>query len=102
MPSGAIPTLRNDGRNEEAEYATAKDAVARGAYQEAYATLEALVVQAPSSRNRGLHCYVRGRLFLAAGQREDAREALFDAKDLDPSLGSIVDAALAEVQRRRS
>lgn len=98
LPSGAIPTVRN----EEADYAAAKDAVARNALQEAHATLEALVAQSPSDRNRALHAYVRGRLFLAGGQREDAREALFDAKDLDPSLGTIVDAALAEVQRRRS
>jgi hypothetical protein len=96
--SGAIPALRN----EDADLAAAKEALSRGAWNEAAATLEALVAAQPSDRGRALLAYTRGRQHLAAGNREDAREALFDARDLDPSLASIVEAALAEVQRRRS
>jgi len=93
QPSKAAPTA-------EPELAGVYDLLEKGQWEQARTTLNALVALQPKPRYRALIEYSRGREAQLAQRREDAREQLLGALEIDPDL-ELAKTALAELFRRK-
>lgn len=99
-PAGGMPASKPAAPGAEPELAGVYDQLQKGQFEQARATLNALIALQPKPRYRALVAYSIGREAQLANRRDEARVDLHEALEIDPEL-QLAKTALAELFTRR-
>ena len=99
-PAAGMPAVKPSTGGVEPELTGVYDQLQKGQFEQARATLNALIALQPKPRYRALVAYSVGREAQLANRRDEARVDLHNALEIDPDL-QLAKTALSELFTRR-